>query len=110
MSVVDMPRIRLGELNDRGEWYSASTTLADIGISDIFLLPARPVMENIGVEISGIGTGFVEFSFATPDELEAGAALWTAWDGSSRVNPAVTAWRLVSTGGVKTARVIVKAV
>ena len=108
MAVVNMTRVRLGQNNDRGEWYNDVATLADTGTSDYYFLPVRPVLNNIGVEITGAGTGAVQFTFATEAELIANTALWTAWDTTSRINPAVTAWRLVSTGGVKTARVMVK--
>ena len=110
MAVVSMTRTRLGESNDRGEWYSDVASLADTGTSDYYLLPVRPVLNNIGVEIDGAGTGSVQFTYGSPAELEADTATWTSWDGVSKVNSAVTAWRLVSTGGAKTARVMVKVV
>jgi len=110
MAVVEMTRVRLGESNDRGEWYSNVATLADTGISDYFLFPVRPVLNNVGVEVVGAGIGSVQFTFATPAELEANTATWTAWDGTALVNPACTAWRLVSTSGVTSALVMIKVV
>ena len=110
MAVVNMTRVRLGEHNDKAEWYSDVATLAAPGNSDYFLLPVRPALNNIGVEITGGGTGNVEFTLGTPSELEADTAVWTTWDGVSRVNPAVTAWRLNCSVAPKTARVIVKTV
>lgn len=110
MAVVAMTRTRLGDYNDRGEWYSNVASLADAGTSDYYLLPVRPVLNNIGVEITGAGTGTIQFTYGTVAELTADTATWTAWDGTSKINPAVTAWRLVSTGGAKVARVMVKIV
>lgn len=110
MALLPMERVRLGEHNDRGEWYNTTVSLAAPGTSDYYLLPVRPVLNNIGVELTGAGTGVIEFTFATEAELVADTATWTAWNGTAVINPAVTAWRLRSTLGAKTARVMVKVV
>lgn len=107
MAVVDMTRVRVGDNNDAGAWYIDAATVADVGSSDVYLLPVRPVMD-IGITLSGAGTGTIEFSMGSPAELTAGTATFIAWDGISKISHAVTAWKVVSAGGVVTGRVVIK--
>lgn len=107
MAVLDMTRVRVGTNNDVGAWYINAVTIADVGESDIYLLPVRPVMD-IGIVLSGAGTGTIQFSMGSPAELAAGTASFIIWDGISKISHAVTAWKIVSTGGVVTGQVVIK--
>jgi len=107
MAVVNMTRVRMDD-SDGGAWYINAATVADTGDSNTFVLPVRPITGNIGAELTGGGAGTLQFTFGTPAEIAAGTATFTAWNGTDLINTAVTAWKVVSTGGSKTGRVVVK--
>lgn len=107
MAVKNMTRVRKSE-KDAGGLYIDKVTVPSAGESDIYLLPFEPIVGDIGLELLGAGTGTIQFTLCSPDEITAGTATYTAWDASSRINPAVTAWKVVSASGEKIGRVVVK--
>jgi hypothetical protein len=54
------------------------------------------------------GTAALQFSFSPKALLEAGRGVFTAWDNSAAINPAVTAWRVVASAGGAAGEVSVK--
>jgi len=59
-------------------------------------------------EVVGTGTAAIEFSFSPKAMLELDRGVFTAWDNSAVLNPAMTAWRLKATAGGAAAEVTVK--
>lgn len=107
MAVVDMTRVRIGRYNDIGAWFIDTAVLSGAGESDTYVIPVRPILD-LGCILSGTGTGTIEFTFGTPDEILAGTAVFIAWDGTSKINCAATAWKVVSVSGVVTGKVTIK--
>lgn len=59
-------------------------------------------------EFNVSGTGKLEYSYSSPDELEAGNGIFQEWGGTDPLDNAITAWRVKTSAGYVTAEVVVK--
>ena len=94
MAIVSMARV-LSDGQDRGSWYITNLTMASGMVSDIYQLPSSEIYA-IGATISGTNAKLA-FSLNAPSVLAAGTALFTDWNGSADINPAVTAFKMTTT-------------
>jgi len=54
------------------------------------------------------GTGKLEYSYSSPQEIATGNGIFQEWGGSDPLDNAITAWRVKASAGYVTAEVVVK--
>ena len=106
MAVQNIPRVSKDSLNaNTGAVYHINESISSGTYSDIFLLPPQ---EIYAISAVLTGTGTVEFSNDPESVLDGGSPTWVEWDGSSYINPGITAVRIKRTSGTVTLKLTAK--
>ena len=104
MAVINMTRVAFTEGGSSGLFHNTVVISAG-AVSDIYQFPFHLISE-ISANIDGDGA--IEFTNDPPVVLESGSPTWVEWDGFSRINTALTAFRVTRATGTVTAKVTIR--
>lgn len=106
MATLTIPRVDKNSINaNTGAIYHITVPIDAGTYSDVYLFPVQE-MYAISALINGDGT--IEFTNDTENEIDTGTPDWVEWDGSSFINPGVTAFRLKRTSGTVYTKMTIK--
>lgn len=89
MAVVEMERVAMDAFG-HARWIAADFSFTAGLVSDIYLMPR----ERIYAIAATVTNGTLQFTFDTPDKIDAGTAVFESWDGVSDISLAVTAFKV----------------
>lgn len=105
MSIENMKRTSVSK-NEAATYYE-KLTVEDGLESNVFKIPVDDI-GAIMLDLGGAGTGTIEFTQDSHTVIDAENETYTAWDGVSQINLAVTGFKVVSSSGQVIGTVTVK--
>lgn len=106
MAIKEIPNVDRNNINaNTGAVYHKKISIDSGTYSDIYILPPQEIYA-ISALVDGDGT--VEFSNDPESELDGGSPDWVEWDGSSYINPGITAFRVKRTSGTVVVKITLK--